>query len=93
MIAKVCQKGTDREYPSRALYDFLNKDLFDKAAGLETIMVGTCWAPHRKFDANMITMDLHLCHHCYECGCDDVHQFWIRAKFAEPIGTEISNTQ
>ena len=65
----------------------------DKAAALETIMVGACWPPDRKAAANIIPQPDNVCSFCGAHGVDDYHQFWGCSKLADSEWPEVSSTQ
>ena len=67
--------------------------IHDKAAALETIMVGACWAPDRKASHNLIPQSENVCQFCGALGVDDYHQFWACPKLADSTWPEVSSTQ
>ena len=75
------------------LHQLRRDAVHDKAAALETIMVGACWAPDRKYKANLIPLAQNVCKLCGAQGADDYHQFWACPKLDESTWPEVLGTQ
>ena len=87
------QDGVAYAYSMQLLFYYRKEKIYDRAAALETVMVGACWPPHRKFLANMITADLDMCSACGASPCDELHQYWTCPKLQESEWPEIVCTQ
>ena len=89
---KGLQNGIAHEYSMRVLLKYRKEQIYDRAAALETILVGACWAPQRKYDAGLITLDDNVCPACHEVGVDDFHQFWGCPALEHNAWPEIAST-
>lgn len=49
------EHGISFSHIMKQLFNYRHEHVFDRAAALETIMVGGCWPPHRRFIANMMS--------------------------------------
>ena len=87
------QDGVAYEYTMRTLWKYRKEKINDKAGALETILVGACWSPDRKFQENIIPLEQNVCAKCGESPCNDLHQFWSCPSLADDPDEDIQQTQ
>ena len=87
------ENGIAHGYTMALLHQYRKQKIHDRAAALETILVGACWSPHRRCEANMIPVAEDVCSFCGFSPCDDYHQFWGCPHLAGSEWPEIANSQ
>ena len=85
--------GLSFSYSMQIMFKYRRERIYDRTAALETIMVGGCWPPHRKYLANMIGEEQDVCSLCGHAPCDELHQFWTCSALADSEWPEIAATQ